>query len=237
MKKISLINLSLIVIIGVYLIKKDDIKQSTFEEITAERLNIVGKNGNKYVVISNPEKQASPSENNKSLKHYRQSREPGLVFFNSEGDEVGGLIFDADSTNSYQYFTFDQYKGDQVMYLAKDETLVDGNWKRWYGLIFNERSNKPQKKILEEYQKIIQSNLDSTELKKQLKEFWSYEKGNREMNRMFVGRETNGEIGIFLTDRTEKPRLHIYVDSLGTPFIKTFDQQGNATNILKTRKE
>src|SRR5699024_199436 len=47
-----------------------------------------------------------------------RKRQQGLIFFNSEGDEVGGLIFD----NRGLVFSVDKYNMDQIMQVQYHES-------------------------------------------------------------------------------------------------------------------
>ena len=88
MKKLPLINLILLIgIIACRLISnnnKQEYKENEiFPEITTERLNIVGKDGNKYVVLSNPEKQALATINGNPVNPEETERNiTGLLFLN-----------------------------------------------------------------------------------------------------------------------------------------------------------
>ncbi len=88
MKKLPLINLILLIGIIVYLLISNKNKQEYKEneiipEIITERLNIVGKDGNKFVVLSNREKQALATVNGKPVNPQETERNiAGLLFFN-----------------------------------------------------------------------------------------------------------------------------------------------------------
>src|SRR5574344_1897327 len=76
--------------IVLYLVIRSDNK--SYKEITVERINVVEKNGDLKLVISNSERQHQGIVNGKSLP--KRKRQAGLIFFNSVGDECGGLIYD-----------------------------------------------------------------------------------------------------------------------------------------------
>ena len=59
-----------------------------FEEITVERINIVEPDGSLKMVISNSSKQHPGMMDGQSLG--KRERDPGIIFFNEEQDEVGG---------------------------------------------------------------------------------------------------------------------------------------------------
>ncbi len=156
MKKLSLINLVLLVGIIAHLLYNQSKKENIhFKRLTAERIDIVGENGNRFIVLSNPKDQALATTNGEVINPEKTERNtPGLLFFNSEGDEVGGLMFDKDNQGTYQMLTFDQNKNDQIMVLRKDEYEENGKWFRQYGIEISERSEKPYIEIIKEYNSI-----------------------------------------------------------------------------------
>ena len=230
MKKLPLINLTLLIGIIAYLFISTDRKQEYKEneiipEITTERLNIVGKDGNKFVVLSNPEKQAFATINGEPINPEQSERNiAGLLFFNEDGDEIGGLVYGIDSTDSYQLLTFDQRKNDQIMALRKDEYFEDGKWKKQYGLLLQERSEKQSNVIVSEFNK-IRSIKDSIVREKELENFYN-DPENLAPQRLFIGRTYSENVGLFLMDKNNKPRLQIYLDENGAPHIESFDENG-----------
>ena len=58
-------------------------KSTHFDEISAERLNIVGNDGLHRIVISNESKQHSGRIEGKDIPH--RDRPAGIIFFNNEG--------------------------------------------------------------------------------------------------------------------------------------------------------
>jgi hypothetical protein len=44
--------------------------------------------------------------------------------------------------------------------------------------------------------------------------------------RLFVGKNNKGEVGLFLRDDKGKPRLKIYINSQNQPVIETLDDKG-----------
>src|SRR5579859_3338940 len=101
-----------------------------FEEIDVERINVVEKNGALKMVISNKERQHPGAMNGKDFP--KREREAGMIFFNSQGDECGGLIYDGNSKEAGMVYSIDKYKDDQVMQLQYMENTE--NKSRKYGL-------------------------------------------------------------------------------------------------------
>src|SRR6476661_730994 len=104
-----------------------------FKEISAERINILENNGQLRMVISN--KSRSP-ENLAYGKPFTPpipgGNRPGLIFYNDEGTENGGLVFmgQKDSSGKYEatgHFSFDQYNQNQVLYLSYNDENGDQN--------------------------------------------------------------------------------------------------------------
>ena len=86
-----------------------------FEEIDVERINIVEKNGDLKMVISNQARQHPGIVNGKIIKRKSQ-RPPGIIFFNQIGDEMGGLIYGDNGDNGhFGSLTWDKFKGDQTI--------------------------------------------------------------------------------------------------------------------------
>lgn len=227
MRTLTFFNLLLLLGILSYLYfnHKKEQNVEVLPELNVNRLNIVGEDGNKYVVISSPKHQALGTINGKLIDPETKERPvPGLLFFNEEGDEIGGLVFGIDSLNSYQMLTFDQRKNDQIMTLRKDEQKIDGQWKKRYGLMLQERSEKPLPEIVSEI-RAIEKIGDSAVKAERFRDFYSKEE-HLAPRRMFLGRTFNGDVGLFLMDKKNKPRVLIYVDSDGNPKIEKIDSTG-----------
>src|SRR5215467_5493007 len=67
-------------------------QKTKFEEIDVERINVVEKDGKLRLVISNRDRSPGPIAYGKPFGYPGGSR-PGMIFFNDEGSENGGLTF------------------------------------------------------------------------------------------------------------------------------------------------
>jgi hypothetical protein len=158
---------------------------------------------------------------------------PGIIFFNRVGDEVGSITFDGTDSTSSQGITFDQLKNDQVMAIMKDEYYEGKGLKRWYGMFLRERSDSIRR---EKYVKnaIAEINAIKDESKKQ--ELLSYynNKLNSEIDifRMFLGREENRDVGLFLYDSKGRERIKLFIDKDDNAQIQIIDTNGNAKNLI-----
>ena len=235
MKKLPLINFLLLMSILVYLVvsyigQGENNFENTIPEITTERLNIVGQDGNKYMVLSSPERQALATIDGKPVDPDSTERNiAGLLFFNEDGDEIGGLVYGIDSANSYQLLTFDQRKNDQIMALRKDEYLEKGEWKKQYGLLLQQRSDKQNDVITSELRKIERIE-DSRLREKELEKFYN-DPDHLAPYRLFIGRTFSDEFGLYLMDENNNTRLQIYIDKEGVPHIESIDENGETKVI------
>src|SRR5436190_14474729 len=92
-------------------------RKQKFEEIDVERINIVEKDGQLRMVISNRERQHPGVIEGKVISR-PNGRPPGMIFFNHRGDEAGGLVFDENGGNGdghFLSFTFDKFRQDQTI--------------------------------------------------------------------------------------------------------------------------
>src|SRR5215472_2308876 len=86
-------------------------------EITVERINVVDANGTLRMVISNKDKMHPGVMDGVTIDRPRPVA--GMIFFNDQGDEVGGLTYtgrEADGTRAADAgLMFDQLKQDQTI--------------------------------------------------------------------------------------------------------------------------
>src|ERR1043166_5866383 len=90
-----------------------------FEEIDVERINIVEPDGKYRLVISNRPRSIGPIYKGQPFGYDGGGR-PGLIFFNDEGTENGGLTFTGSrgADGKYRASThksFDQFDQDKVL--------------------------------------------------------------------------------------------------------------------------
>src|SRR5687768_9872231 len=91
-----------------------------FKVLDVERLNVRAANGNYVVVIANPD--LMPGNVMGGKEHSGGRRGGGLLFYNAQGDEAGGLIFDSERkdtalVNAFGQLSLDRFQSDQVVAL------------------------------------------------------------------------------------------------------------------------
>lgn len=203
---------------------KSNNNHQRFEEIDVERINIVEKDGTLKMVISNKKRQHPGLLNNKPLKS--REREAGLIFFNSLGDECGGLIYDSDEKGSGMVYSVDQRKTDQIMQLQYSEgTGVDK--KRAYGLKLWDRPDNFPLETMIRFDDSLQKLNDPAAVKRAYTKL--REEGKLGNERFFAGKTANGDVGLFIRDDKGRMRLKIYVDKNNQTHIENVDENGQST--------
>ena len=193
-----------------------------YKELTAERINIVEKSGKLRMVISNKELQHPGRMDDKDLP--KRDRPAGMIFFNEEGDEDGGLIYDGDKNGASMTYSFDQYKNDQIMQLQYEQENGKGNAVRSYGLKLWDRNEAfTLSKQLAYFDSLEKLRTDTGAYNHGVKAFRN---AGYTHQRLFVGKNAKGQVGLFLNDTAGKPRLNIYIDKHNQPVIETLDDNG-----------
>ena len=196
-------------------------KIAQFKEIDVERINVIEKNGDLKLVISNSERQHSGIINGKPLPE--RTRPAGMIFFNTVGDECGGLVYDGNETGAGLVLSVDKFQDDQVMQLQYIENTKTND--RKYGLQiwdypvedgFSERnksySDLQTAKTQEEKAKIIETLKE----KRLLAE-----------DRMFIGKTYKKDVGLFINDSYGNPRIKIYINKDNMTKFELLDEKGN----------
>ncbi len=110
-----------------------------FDEITVHRINVVEPDGTLRMVISDHAKLPGVIVRGKEQPQVDRPQ-AGMIFYNDEGSENGGLIFGGrrnpkgEVVDSGGSLSFDQYGANQVVQLAG----VDDNEDRFAGIIVND---------------------------------------------------------------------------------------------------
>src|ERR1035437_7157907 len=121
-------------------------RKQKFEEIDVERINIVEKDGAVRLVISNKERSPGPIQRGKPFGYPGGGR-PGMIFYNDEGTENGGLIFSGKRENgkatAVGSLTFDQFDQDQTIALQ----YIDDDGKKRAGLAITDYPDRKSTRL------------------------------------------------------------------------------------------
>lgn len=206
-----------------------------FETIDVERINIVERDGTVKMVITNVEHfpDSKDTINNKAF-HDRKKR-AGMLFFNEDGLECGGFIYDGAKTEKGHSaglsLTFDQYDGDQVMQLITNDKKVGDQRFKTGGLVFNDRAdNETQAGV-----RAIMAELDTiSDRQKRREKYAEYEEKGLvgSVPRVYLGQSGSKNNGLFLFDNEGRPRAMFYVDKDNQAKLELLDEAGNVTSSL-----
>jgi hypothetical protein len=211
-------------------------KNQKFTEIDVQRINVVEPDGKLRMVISNRPRSIGPIYKGKPFG-YEGGGRPGIIFFNDEGTENGGLTFTGKRNADGKYeassgFSFDQYNSDQIFYFQYN----DRNGSRNTGLTIADRADADIYDLVKErdsINKIADTTARNAALRK-----WGGPRNGQPLfaNRLVLGRDRNKSASINLFDPNGKPRLRLVVDSLGTPSLEFLAADGTVTSRLPEAK-
>jgi hypothetical protein len=211
-------------------------QKQKFTEIDVERINVVEKDGKLRMVISNRDRSIGPIYKGKPFG-YAGGNRPGIIFFNDEGTENGGLTFtgkrEPDGTYRAQSgFSFDQFNQDQILYFQYN----DNNGRRNTGLTIADRGSTDIYDLVAERDSIMKALPEGPARTAALQK-WAAPRNGEQLfaPRVYVGRDNSKAAIVNLSDRNGKPRLRLMVDSLGTASLEFLDVDGKVTSRLPER--
>jgi hypothetical protein len=212
-------------------------RKQRFGEIDAERINIVEPDGRVDMVITDKAHFPPPSWKGKPMDVGRQGETgqglPGIVFYNAEGTDDGGLAFSGGTREGkYQAgagLIFDQYDQDQIVGIAYD----DDNGERTAGLHVWERPNTPLIDLIRKQQSIEgmpEGPAKEAALKQLQEQATRGDFGGQ--SRVFVGKNEKNTSEVTLADAERKPRVRMTVESAGRPTLEFLDKDGKIVYSL-----
>jgi hypothetical protein len=199
-----------------------------FDELNAQRINIVDADGTLRMVISNKDRMHPGVIDGKTIDRPRPVA--GMLFFNDEGDEAGGLTFTGrvaanGARQANAGLMFDQLKQDQTIGFSYSE----GGGRRSAGFQVWDRSDTPLGELIDKLNaanKIADKAARDAELAKIRA---AAPPGPR---RLFVGKNADKAALVSLADADGKPRLTLTVDAAGNPRIEFLDAAGKVVSRL-----
>lgn len=204
------------------------------DELTVKRINLIGEDGSLRMVISNESRQHPGRIDGKDLP--KRERPAGILFFDNNGNECGGLVYNESNTgnkvNKMMSFTMDNYKNDQIVQMIDDETYHGDQAVIRRGLAINEFPVGADMGVLVSKMDSLNKAQGDTAIRHQQIQALFKSAGSK--RRLFLGRTGQNESGIFLYDNAGRPRLEIYVDSLGDPKMMSLDSAGNTKKWTNT---
>lgn len=202
-------------------------KTATFDEIVVQRIKVVEPDGTLRLVISNKARFPGAIIKGKEYTHVRDTA--GILFFNDEGTENGGLSFNGrkdakGNVTSNGHLSFDQYMQDQVFTIDASES----GGRRAVRLAVVDRPDYPITEILELLQRT--AKLPAEEQAAERKKFLDARPAPR--TRLSLGRNDDRSVGLRLKDTEGRDRLVIQVDKDGKPVVQFLDESGKVVSQL-----
>jgi hypothetical protein len=192
-----------------------------FEEIDVERINIVESDGTLRLTISSNGRSPDPV-----LAGTPDSREgqrgAGLIFFNDDGFEVGGLGWSGTVGHADSGLTFDRFGNDQVISIGYHEQ--DGAY--GYSMEFCDRPDEPMIATVDRAKEIAAMPPGDDQ------DAAIRAESEKHARRIVIGRGHTGEATIGMLDRKGRPRIMLTVDPNDEPRILFLDSEGNVTFSL-----
>ena len=203
-----------------------------FGEIDVERINIVSPTGKMVMAISNKERIAAPVVGGKTyplaVSDGRESM-AGMIFFNQDGDEMGGLLFNSwkmpnGKIAGIGHLSFDRLSANQVVALQYKEnattvqsglTLYDrpasGKFKTSLDLIAEARNASSERQA---------------EIKKTLGEM--SKNGELGVERVFIGSKDEAA-QLLMKDSKGRVRARLIIDVSDEAKLEFLDDTGKVT--------
>jgi hypothetical protein len=199
------------------------------DELTVQRLNVVDANGTLRFVLSNKDRMHPGVMDGVMINRPRPVA--GMLFFNDEGDEVGGLTYSGTDDNGRRAnagIMFDQLKQDQTVGISYSEN----NGQRSAGLQVWDRSEQPLSDL-------IRALNDANALPEGAQRDAAIKAARAKVpagpRRLFVGKNTDKSATVSLADGQGKPRLVMRVNEDGAASIEFLDADGKVTQRVPSR--
>lgn len=197
-----------------------------FDTINVHRINVVEPDGTLRMVVSDHARFPGLFLHGKEYPHPRP--QAGMLFYNDEGTEQGGLVFAGQKTaegySSGLSLTFDRYEQDQQLQLIG----LDENGRYFAGMRVND---VPQRPILADIQERAKLDAMPEAQRKALMEK-RYKENYYGAQRFYAGKSASGNSVVLLRDANGRPRLSMLVTPDGKASIDFLDADGKVQRSI-----
>ncbi|QCO67586.1 hypothetical protein E5843_07030 [Luteimonas yindakuii] len=203
-------------------------RTATFDEIDVQRINVREPDGTLRMTVSGRER--FPGGIVKGREFPFDRGVAGMIFYNDEGTETGGLVFRGEAGEDGRpvttgHLSFDPYHRDQALGLSVRQ--FGGGYES--GLTINDVGDTPIEELLQAMERI--RALPKAERAAAQQEFAA---GAQPLvPRLFVGRTHDGMAALQLRDGDGKTRLQFRVDEDGAARIDFLDAGGRVQRTLR----
>lgn len=195
----------------------------TLGEINVEKINVRERDGTLRMVIAGRDRIGGIIQGDREWPHPSRTQ-AGIIFYNDEGTENGGLVFDGrlnngKPTNSGS-LTFDRWRQDQTIQMR---SIEDGPLKT-AGFVVNDRPDRPL-----EWDRVERIRaMPEGPAKEAAYEAAGF--GNAE--RAYLGSRADRSSELALRDAAGRPRLVLRVGADGASSIRFLDEQGRVARTM-----
>jgi hypothetical protein len=204
---------------------------ASFDSLTVHRINVVEPDGTVRLIIANKAEFPGQYLHNREIPRPDRRDSAGVMFFNDEGTEDGGLIYGGqrseDGTHSsFSHLSFDQYDQDQTVDLGG--SLHEGQ--RSSGLAIQDVPDIPIT------QGLVEDGVRFKMMPHGAARAAAYAALKREYpsatERGFFGRRPDGSVAVTLSDLQGHVRATLKVKPDGEPVLDFLDQNGRVTREI-----
>jgi hypothetical protein len=203
-------------------------RTAAFKSITVQRLNIIEPDGTLRMVIA--DKALFPGIIIKGVEHPHPNRHTaGMLFFNDEGTENGGLTFGGSKDakgemSSSGHLSFDEYEQDQVITIGATQQGI--HRRAAFTLV-----DDPDFSIAELIAVTDRVKDRSEEEKRnEIAKFMSTH--GQPHQRVYIGKADDHSVALRLKDPQGRDRIVIEVQRDGSPSLRFLDESGKQTAHL-----
>ena len=209
---------------------RTEAKKTRFEEIDVQRINIVEPDGTLRLVISDTARAPGVVLKGREYPHPDGRKTAGMIFYNDEGSENGGLIFGGvknkdGKVESHGHLSFDNYEQDQTM-------VVEGNQNGERKDSYIGINDQPDWSLAELFELLDKNRSLSSGQQQALVDKFMRERGGGGVQRAMFGRLPDGSVALKLRDPEGHTRILINVAADGTPSLQFLDAAGKVVSQL-----
>lgn len=202
-----------------------------FDVIDVGRINVREADGTIRLAISNTAHFPDPIIDGKTYPLRGGAKPAGMIFFNDQGDEDGGLIWNGkkvgDGYDAGASLTMDQWRQDQTVQLSYEGGPQHTNW---VGLRVIDRPEKPMAPMLDRAMAAMKlpAGAARDSAMRAVRQF-AIDSGLAPASRILIGKGAEKAATVRLNDPAGRTRILLSVDSLGAPSIQLLDSAGRVT--------
>lgn len=214
-------------------VQRQDSADATRPVLRVERLEVVEPDGELALVLANSQRPVAGTINGQVLMRDQEAERrgrPSIIFFDGQGDEVGGMVFGVtDTPDGYRatrHLSLDAHEQDQTVVLSHNQ---DPNGST-SGLTISDR---PETSMLETLAELgLSPGASRDELNAAVANLVEAGREARVLElfgttRLFVGSTPDGNARLTMFDGNGRPRIVMATPRTGAPEMRMLDEAGN----------